>query len=156
MLREDIKEALHAKFAGETRIQIANNVCYSGTKYAVGMILANGSTGGVTDFGELIQIVVVKGMLVFIVKCLSAWSIEHLRSYVLEKTHTVKVLEPAELSDIFPLTPYMLGGKKHCNPETLHLCPIECQHSLDLSNLEVNKNPEQKDSNRVFSSVTFI
>lgn len=111
VLREDIKEALHAKFAGETRIQIANNVCYSGTKYAVGMILANGSTGGVTDFGELIQIVVVKGMLVFIVKCLSAWSIEHLRSYVLEKTHTVKVLEPSELSDIFPLTPYMLGGK---------------------------------------------
>ncbi|KAF3837729.1 hypothetical protein F7725_009497 [Dissostichus mawsoni] len=85
----------------------ANNVCYSGTKYAIGMILANGSTGGLTDFGELIQIVVVKGTLVFIVKCLSAWSVEHLRSYVLEKTRTVKVLEPAELSDMFPLTPYV-------------------------------------------------
>ena len=66
------------------------------------MILPNGSTDGLT--GELIQIV-------FIVKCLSAWSVEHLRSYVLEKTRTVKVLEPAELSYMFPLTPYMFGGK---------------------------------------------
>lgn len=38
--REDIQGALQAKFPGETHIQIANNVCYSGTKYAVGMILA--------------------------------------------------------------------------------------------------------------------
>ena len=73
------------------------------------MILPNGSTGGLT--GELIQIVVVKGTHVFIVKCLSAWSVEHLRSYVLEKTRTVKVQEPAELSYMFPLTPNMFGGK---------------------------------------------
>ncbi|KAJ4930568.1 hypothetical protein JOQ06_024877 [Pogonophryne albipinna] len=108
VLREDIQEELRAKFPEKTLIQIANNVCYSGTKHAIGMILANGSTGGLTDFGELIQIVVVKGTLV---KCLSAWSVEHLRSYVLEKTQTVKVLEPAELSDMFPLTPYLFGGK---------------------------------------------
>lgn len=30
---------------------------------------------------------------------------------MLEKTGTVKVLEPAELSDMFPLTSYMFGGK---------------------------------------------
>lgn len=69
--------------------------------------MANGSTGGLADFGELIQIVVVKGTLIFIVKCLSAWSVEQLRN--LEKTCTVKVLEPAELSEMFPLTPYRFG-----------------------------------------------
>lgn len=53
----------------------------------------------------------MKGIVGFIVKCLSAWSVEHLRSYVLEKTGTVKVLEPAELSDPIPLTSYMFGGK---------------------------------------------
>ena len=111
VLREDIQKAVQLKFPSEIRIQIANSVLYSGTKYAVGMILANGSTGGLPDFAELIQIVVVKGTLLFIVKCLMAWSVEHLRSFVLERTCTVKVLEPTELSDMFPLTPYVLGGK---------------------------------------------
>lgn len=72
--------------------------------------MANGSTGGLPDFGELIQIVVVKGSLGFIVKGLTAWSVKHLRSYVLEKNGPVKVIEPAELSDIFPLISYICGG----------------------------------------------
>ena len=59
---------------------------------------------------ELIQIVVVKGTLLFIVKSLIAWSVEHLRSFILEKTSTVKVLEPSELSDMFPLTPYVFNS----------------------------------------------
>jgi len=103
VLREDIQEALQAKFPGETCVQIAKSVCYRSTKYTSGMILANGSTGGLPDFGELIQIVVVKGSVGFIVKGLTAWSVEHLRSYVLEKNGPVKVKEPAELSDMFPL-----------------------------------------------------
>ncbi len=75
VLREDIRKALQFKFPTEMHIQIANNVWYSGTKYVVGMVLANGSTGGLTDFGELIQIVVVKGTFLFIVKCLLAWKL---------------------------------------------------------------------------------
>ena len=92
------------------RVQIAKSVCYRGTKYTSGMILANGSIGGLPDFGELIQIVVVKGSVGFIVKGLTAWSVEHLRSYVLEKNGPVKVIEPAELSDMFPLISYIFGG----------------------------------------------
>lgn len=59
---------------------------------------------------ELIQIVVVKGSIGFIVKGLTAWSVEYLRSYVLEKNGPVKVIEPAELSDMFPLISYFCGG----------------------------------------------
>lgn len=64
-----------------------------------------------------------------------AWSIEHLRSFILEKTSTVKVLEPTELtcltqSDMFPLTSYVLGGKSIVNPETVHLCSIDCYYVL--------------------------
>ena len=72
VLREDIQEALQAKFPGEACVQIAKSVCYRGTKYTRGMILANGSTGGLPDFGELIQIVVVKGSVGFIMKGLTA------------------------------------------------------------------------------------
>lgn len=110
MLREDIQEALLAKFPSETCVQIAKSVCYRGTKYTSGMILANGSTGGLPDFGELIQIVVLKGSVGFIVKGITAWSVEHLRSYVLEKNGLVKVIEPAELSDMVPLISYIFGG----------------------------------------------
>lgn len=110
VLREDIQEALQDKFPGETCVQIAKTVCYRGTKYTSGMILANGSTGGLPDFGKLIQIAVVKGSTGFIVKGLTAWSVEHMRSYVLEKNGPVKVIEPAELSDMFPLISYKFGG----------------------------------------------
>lgn len=48
--------------------------------------MADGSTGGPTVFEELVKIVVVKGTLVFIVKCWSAWSVGQFRSYVLKKT----------------------------------------------------------------------
>lgn len=65
-----------------------------------------------SDFGELIQIV-VKSPLVFIPDA-------RLNNHVLEKTRTVKVLEPAELSLMFPLTPYMFGGKSIVMPTTVN------------------------------------
>lgn len=45
VLREDIKKALAIKFPGESHVQMANTVCYSGTSYSSGMILARGWTG---------------------------------------------------------------------------------------------------------------
>lgn len=84
VLRKDIREALETKFPGESCVQVANTVCYSGTSYSTGMILAHGSPGGLPDFVELIQIVVVNGKVGFLVKCLNAWYIEHLRSYELK------------------------------------------------------------------------
>ncbi len=102
VLREDIKTALETKFPGDSSVQMANTVCYSGTKYTIGMILANGSTSGLQDFGELIQMVVVCGKLGFVVESLNAWYTKHLGSYELEKTKTIKVLEPAQFSDLFP------------------------------------------------------
>lgn len=112
VLREDIKKAVEAKYPGKSCVHLANTVCYSGTRYATGMILANGSTSGLPDFGGLIQIVVVDGKPGFIVECLDAWYIEHLGSYELENTRTIKVLEPAQLSDIFPLAAYTIAGKR--------------------------------------------
>lgn len=110
VLREDIKNALETKFPGESCVQMANTVCYSGTSYSTGMILAHGSTGGLPDFVEFIQIV-ANGKVGFIVKCLNAWYIEHLRSYQFENTRSVKVIEPSELSDIFPMAAYIVAGK---------------------------------------------
>ena len=83
VLREDVKKALQIKFPSAPFIQMATTVCCSGTSYSTGMILAHGSTGCLPDFVELIQIAVVNGKVGFIVKCLNAWHIEHLRSFEL-------------------------------------------------------------------------
>ena len=112
VLREDVKKALQIKFPSAPFIQMATTVCCSGTSYSTGMILAHGSTGCLPDFVELIQIAVVNGKVGFIVKCLNAWYIEHLRSFELENTGSVKVIEPNELSDIFPLAAYTVAGKR--------------------------------------------
>lgn len=111
VLREDIKQALETKFPGESFVQMANTVGYSGTSYSTGMILAHGSTGGLPYFVELIQIAVVNGNVGFIVKCLNAQYIEHFRcsSYELENIQSVKVIE---LSDIFPMVAYTVAGKR--------------------------------------------
>lgn len=73
--------------------------------------MAHGSTGCLPDFVELIQIAVVNGKAGFIVKCLNAWYVEHLGSYELETTKSIKVIEPNELSDMFPMAAYTVAGK---------------------------------------------
>lgn len=85
---------------------------FYGTKYAVGMILAHGSTGRLPNFVKVLQIALIKGSLIFVVESMTAWSNEHLRRFILEKTHKLKAIEPADLTDTFPLTDYLLGGKK--------------------------------------------
>lgn len=112
VLREDIRKAVENKFPGESNVQIANTVSYSGTSYTTGMILAHGSTGGLPDFVELIQMVVINGKVGFIVKCLNAWYSEHFRSFELENTRSVKVIESCDLSDIIPLAAYTVAGKR--------------------------------------------
>ena len=72
------------------------------------MILAHGSTGGLPDFVELIQISVVHGWLHCEILCV--WYAEHLKSYELENTISVKVIEPSELTDS-PVVAYTVAGK---------------------------------------------
>lgn len=106
VLREDIKKAVESKFPGESFVHMENTVCHSGTSYSTGMIMAHGSAGGLPDFVELIQLVVINGKVGFIVKCFNSWYIEHLRNYELENTTSVKLIEPSELFDIFPMAAY--------------------------------------------------
>lgn len=60
---------------------MTNKVTILGTKYCVGMLLPFGSTGGLSDFGEILQIIVVHENPVFVLKMLSGWYNEHLRNF---------------------------------------------------------------------------
>lgn len=74
------------------------------------MLLCYGSTAGLPDFGEVLQIIMVSDELVFVVKLLNAWHNEHLRSYELENTGNIQLLEQREIVDFYPLAVYTLAG----------------------------------------------
>lgn len=122
VLRDDIRRAVQKKFPDKSSCQVANTVFCSGTKYSTGMILAHGATGCLPDFVELMQVVVIKGRVAFIVKCFRAWFFEHLRSFELQPKRQIKVIEPSELSDVFPMASYKVGGK----------CMVTLKHFIDL------------------------
>lgn len=84
------------------------------------MILSYGSTGGLPDFAEIIQIAILDNCVHFIVKLLAAWYEEHLRSFQLEGTGKME----QKLGDVYPLAAYSVGGKCLAYPQTSHLLLI--------------------------------
>lgn len=112
VLHSDIQEALRKKSPLLSTVQLANTITYYGTRYTVGMILCYGSTGGLTDFVEIIQIAILDNCVHFIVKLLAAWYEEHLRSFQLEETGKMALLDQQTLGDVIPLAAYSVGGKR--------------------------------------------
>ena len=106
VLKNDIKDALMCRFPGVTRVHIANSVNCSGTTYATGMVVCHGSTAGLPDFAEVLQIMIVHNKPVFVVRRKMTWYNEHLRSYELENTSNEQVIEQKELPDFYPLAAY--------------------------------------------------
>lgn len=105
VLHSDIQEALRVTSPLLSTVQLANTVTYYGTRYTVGMILCYGSTGGLPDFTEIIQIAILDTCVHFIVKLLAAWYEEHLRSFQMEDTGKIALLEQQKLGDVYPLLP---------------------------------------------------
>ena len=111
LLHSDIQEALRETSPHMSTVTLASSVTYCGTRYAVGMILSYGSTGGLPDFAEIIQIAILDNCVHFIVKLLAAWYEEHLRSFQLENSGKMVLLEQQKLGDVYPLAAYSVGGK---------------------------------------------
>lgn len=105
VVNENTQEFLSQKFQ-ETVVHLTNRTDFQGTSYSIGMMLVYGSTGGLPDFAEILQIIVVRDSLVFVVKLQSAWYCEHVRRFKLESTSIVKVVKQSELTDIYPLVTY--------------------------------------------------
>lgn len=99
VVNENIQDFLSQKCPEERSVHLTNKVEYQGTSYGIGMMLVYGSTGGLPDFAEILQIIIVRDSLVFVVKLQCAWYCEHLRCFKLESTRTVKVIEQSQLTD---------------------------------------------------------
>lgn len=76
--------------------------------YICGMILIHGSLGGLPEFNEIIQMVILQDKLIFVVKKLSGWYIEHCRAYD-RQARKWELIGPEELHDAYPLADYKIG-----------------------------------------------
>ncbi|KAK0131259.1 Sterile alpha motif domain-containing protein 3 [Merluccius polli] len=112
VLHVQIQETLRKALPTVTVVQLSHAVSYRGMKYSVGMVLCYGSTGDLPDFVEIVQILILENHIKFIVKTLSAWYNEHMRSFELEHSHNMIVVEQQELGDIYPLAAYNVEGKR--------------------------------------------
>lgn len=106
VLKDSIKESFARKFPGEEFVNMTNKATILGTDYIVGMMLPFGSTGGLPDFGEIHQIIIVHETPVFVLKLLSGWYCEHFRSFKVEPTGEMKLLKHSELRETYPLAAY--------------------------------------------------
>ena len=77
-------DALRQKSPDMDNVCLAKSVAYNGLIYKCGMILIHGSLGGLPEFAEIIQMVILQDKLIFIVKKLSGWYMEHYRAYDLK------------------------------------------------------------------------
>lgn len=106
VLKDSIKESFARKFPGEEFVNMTNKATILGTDYNVGMMLPFGSTGGLPDFGEIQQMIIVHETPVFVLKLLSGWYCEHLRSFKVEPTGETEILKHSELKETYPLAAY--------------------------------------------------
>lgn len=106
MLKDSIKESLTKKFPEAAFVSLTSKVTILGRDYNVGMLLPFGSTGGLPDFGKIIQIVIVHESPIFVIKLLRGWYHEHLRSFKVEPTGAIEILLHSEMKDSYPLAAY--------------------------------------------------
>lgn len=114
VLNKEISNALRQKTSDLDTVCLAKSVAYNGLNYKSGMILIHGSHGGLPEFSEIIQMVILKDKLNFIVKKLNGWYMEHYRAYDLETSpgKEVELVELQELHDTYPLAHYKIGGMR--------------------------------------------
>ncbi|XP_026099560.1 uncharacterized protein LOC113070477 [Carassius auratus] len=123
VLKDSIKESFVNKFPREAVVSMTNKVTILGTDYCVGMLLPFGSTGGLPDFGEILQIIIVHESPVFVLKLLSGWYHEHLRCFKVEPKGEIEVVQHSEMKDAYPLAAY----------NTLHGRMVSLKHFICIS-----------------------
>lgn len=102
------RSALRQKSSTIDTACLAKGVTYNGLNYICGMILIHGSLGGLPEFNNIIQMVILQDKLIFVVKKLSGRYIEHCRAYD-RQARKWELIGPEELHDAYPLADYKIG-----------------------------------------------
>lgn len=85
------------------------------------MFVAYGCTAGLPDFAEIFEITLFGERVHFIVRTQLSWYDEHYRGFHLEKTDHITLVEQQSLSDVCPLSAYIVAAK-HMVTLKCHIC----------------------------------
>ncbi len=112
ILHQDVQKVLKLKYPDIVHLQLTKTASVNGVTYREGMIVVCGCTGGLPDFAEVVQMVVLEGNLSSIVKEFGAWYREHFRAFELCPTSQVSLIQLGALVDQYPLADYRIGDRR--------------------------------------------
>lgn len=107
----NIQDILHQRFCLKNTVLSAVSVNIDGLNYTADMVVSVGSCGGLPEFRQIKQVLVLNASIVFLCEQMTAWHHEHLRAYELTHSSTDLVAtQLSEFNDVFPLSPYRVRG----------------------------------------------
>ncbi len=114
VMNKEVVSSLRQKNPKINDVHLAKSATIKGISYRIGMLIPYGSTGGLPDFAEILQICIVESSLSFVVRVLCAWYREHFRAYELTTSpnREVALVDLEILADAYPLCAYSVGVKR--------------------------------------------
>lgn len=73
VLKHEISQTIEQNFPGTTEVHLTKSVSTKGVHFRNRTIVAHGSTSGMPNFGEILQVCIVHKRLYFMLKRLSGW-----------------------------------------------------------------------------------
>jgi len=94
-------------------VYAASQVTIDGTQFTSGMFVCTGTYGGLPQFKEIVNILLISNDIYFLLKHFDSWYSEHLRSYEVTagQGESFSVKSALGLNDFMPLTAYRVGTR---------------------------------------------
>ncbi len=101
-----------------------SSVTVDAIEYCADMVISAGSCSSLPEFKMISPIVAVNSEILFVCKQMSAWYIEHIRSFELCSSHVTSlcVIQMSELNEVFPLSCYTVKCRMVVTPKRYILC----------------------------------
>lgn len=105
VLDKEVMASLRQKHPMLNEVHLAKHATVNGMSYRIGRLIPYGSTGGLPEFAEILQMRIVKNCLSFVVRTLCTWNHEHFRAYELTTppSREVALVDFEDLADTYPL-----------------------------------------------------
>lgn len=119
----NIQDFLRQRCGLQNIVMSARSVSVDGINYTADMVVSVGSFGGLPEFRQIKQVVVLNMDVVFLCKPMIAWYHEHLHAYELSQSSIGLVAtQLTEFNDVFPLSAYRVRGAMFVSLKHYILC----------------------------------
>lgn len=119
----NIQDILHHRCGLQNTVLSAMSVNADGMNNATDMVVSVGSFGGLPQFRQIKQILVLHDDIVFLCKPMIAWYHEYLRAYQQTQNSTDLIAtQLTEFNDVFPLSAYGVRGTLFVSLKHYILC----------------------------------